>query len=102
VFRARVTACGYEQIDGEHFDSTEIAAPVVSEMMIHILFILIMMALLHAQLMDVFFAFLLGHFNPKYKMYMRVPRGFEKFYPPGVVLLLKRTLYGIHQAAMAF
>jgi hypothetical protein len=102
IFRARVTARGYEQIDGEHFDSTEIAAPVVAEMTIHILFILIMMALLHAQLMDVIGAFLLGHFNPKHKMYMRVPRGFEKFYPPGVVLLLERTLYGTRQAAMAF
>jgi Reverse transcriptase (RNA-dependent DNA polymerase) len=102
VFRARVTARGYEQIDGEHFDSTEIAAPVVAEMTIHVLWILIMMALLHAQLMDVIGAFLLGQFNPKHKMYMRVPRGFEKFYPPGVVLLLERTLYGTRQAAMAF
>jgi hypothetical protein len=31
VFRARVTARGYEQIDGEHFDANDIAAPVVSE-----------------------------------------------------------------------
>jgi hypothetical protein len=48
VFSARVTAHGYEQIDGEHFDSTEIVAPVVPEMTIHILLILIMKAVLHA------------------------------------------------------
>jgi Reverse transcriptase (RNA-dependent DNA polymerase) len=35
-------------------------------------------------------------------MFMRVPKGFEKFYPPDVVLLLERTLYGTKQAAMAF
>jgi hypothetical protein len=52
IFRARVTAIGYEQIDGKHFDSTKIAAPVVAEMTIHILYILIMMALPHAQLMN--------------------------------------------------
>jgi Reverse transcriptase (RNA-dependent DNA polymerase) len=52
--------------------------------------------------MDVIGAFLLGHFNPKHKMYMGVPRGFEKFYPPGVVLLLERMLYGTRQAVMAF
>jgi hypothetical protein len=42
--------------------------------------------------MDIIDAFLLGHFNPKHKMYMRVPRGFEKFYPPGVVLLLENSI----------
>jgi hypothetical protein len=45
VFRARVTAHGYEQIDGEHFNSTEIAAPIVSEMAIHILLILTTMGI---------------------------------------------------------
>jgi Reverse transcriptase (RNA-dependent DNA polymerase) len=52
--------------------------------------------------MDVIPAFLLGRLNPKHKMYMRVPRGFEKFYPLDVVLLLERTIYGTRQAAMAF
>jgi hypothetical protein len=52
--------------------------------------------------MDAIGAFLLGHFNPKHRMYMRVPRGFETFYPPGVVLLLEHTLYGMRQGAMAF
>jgi Reverse transcriptase (RNA-dependent DNA polymerase) len=33
---------------------------------------------------------------------MRVSKGFEKFYPPDVVLLLERTLYGTKQADMAF
>jgi hypothetical protein len=35
-------------------------------------------------------------------MYVDVPRGFEKHYPQGVVLLLLRTLYGTKQAAIQF
>ena len=101
-FRARVTARGFEQIDGEHYDLLDIAAPVVSELTIHILFIIIAMAQLYAEVMDVCGAFLLGKFDPKHKMYMRVPKGFEKFYAANVVLLLLRTLYGTKQAAMAF
>jgi Reverse transcriptase (RNA-dependent DNA polymerase) len=60
TFCAQVTARGYEQIDGEQYDSSEIAAPVVSEITIHIILILIVMAALEAQLMDVIAAFLLG------------------------------------------
>jgi hypothetical protein len=52
VFRARVTACGFKQIDGEHFDSSDIAVPVVSELTIHVFFILITMAQLYTELMD--------------------------------------------------
>jgi hypothetical protein len=40
VFRARLTARGFEQVDGIHFDSSEIAAPVVSEITIHVVMIL--------------------------------------------------------------
>jgi hypothetical protein len=101
-FRARVTAHGFEQIDGEQYDSSDIAAPVVSEITIHILFILIAMAQMYAELLDVCGAFLLGKFDAHHKMYMKVPKGFEKFYANGVVLLLMRTLYGTKQAAMAF
>jgi hypothetical protein len=52
------------------------------------------MAAWYAYVLDVVGAFLLGKFDPKHKMYMRVPRGFEKFYPDHVVLLLMKTLYG--------
>jgi hypothetical protein len=33
---------------------------------------------------------------------MKVPRGFEKFYPNDVVLKLKKCIYGLKQATMAF
>ena len=100
--RARVTARGFEQIDGEHYDENDKAAPVVCEATIRIMFILILMAGWWAEVIDVVGAFLLGEFDPKHKMYLWVPQGFERFYPDDVVLRLKRTLYGTKQAAMAF
>jgi hypothetical protein len=33
---------------------------------------------------------------------MGVPRGFERFYPPNVVLLLLKTIYGLKQAAFEY
>jgi Reverse transcriptase (RNA-dependent DNA polymerase) len=71
--RARVTFRGFEQIDGEHFDMNNKAAPVVTEATIRIVFTLILMAAWYPYILDVVGAFLLGKFDPKHKMYMRVP-----------------------------
>jgi hypothetical protein len=102
TFRARLNARGFEQIDGEHFDADDKAAPVVSEITIRIIFVILIMAIWTAELMDVRGAFLHGDFDPKHHMYMYVPQGFEAFYPSNVVLLLLHTLYGTVQAAMQF
>ena len=100
--RARLVARGFEQVDGDHFRSDELAAPVVNDMTIRIVFILMIMAKYCGELMDVRGAFLLGEFGKEEKLYMEVPKGFEKFYPIGVVLLLLKTIYGLKQAAYAF
>ena len=51
--------------------------------------------------MDINGEFLHGHFKNGEIIHMLVPKGFEKYYPSDVVLLLLRTLYGLKQAAMA-
>jgi Reverse transcriptase (RNA-dependent DNA polymerase) len=53
-------------------------------------------------IVDVNGAFLHGKFKDKHKMYMAVPKGFEKYYSSGMVLLLLKTLYGTKQAALQF
>ena len=56
-----------------------------------------------ARVADVKGAFLLGEFDEKdQQIYIKVPEGFQKFYPKNSVLLLKRTLYGLKQAAREF
>jgi hypothetical protein len=47
-------------------------------------------------------AFLHGKFNNGEKIYIKIPFGFEEFYDNNKVLLLKKCLYGLKQAAMAF
>ena len=56
------------------------------------------MARMYAKLNDVHGAFLEGLFSHGEKLYMNVPKGFEKFYPIDVVLLLLKTPYGLKQA----
>jgi hypothetical protein len=51
---------------------------------------------------DVKDTFLHGKFEDGKVIYMKVPRGFEKFHPDYVVLKLKKCIYGIKQAMMAF
>jgi hypothetical protein len=100
--RARLTARGYEQIDGLHFDSTDTSAPVVNDTTIRIVFVLMIMAGWTAMLLDVRGAFMNLRFKDDEKLYMYIPDGFEKWYPNNVVLLLTKTLYGLKQAAMQF
>ncbi len=55
-----------------------------------------------ANVMDVKRAFLYGEFEDSEKIYIKFPLRFEKFYLSDTVLLLKKTLYSIKQAVMAF
>jgi hypothetical protein len=100
--RARMTARGYEQVNGEHYSETDKSSPVVAELTIKMIFMLIMVAGWYAELVDVRGAFLNGHFEPEHTMYLHVPKGFEQYYPTNVVLLLLKAIYGTKQAAIQF
>ncbi len=54
-----------------------------------------------AHVVDVKGAFLYGEFEDGEKIYIKIPLGLEQFYPSDTVLLLKKTLYGLKQGAMA-
>lgn len=101
-YRARLNARGFEQIDGIHYDEDSKSSPVVSEMTIKMILTLIAMGKWHGLIKDVVGAFLHGEFEKDRKMYMGVPQGFEEWYDPDVVLLLKKTLYGTKQAAARY
>jgi hypothetical protein len=61
-----------------------------------------LMADWHGRIMDVKGAFLHREFKSSEVIYMKMPHGFEKFYPEDVVLKLKKCIYKLKQAAMAF
>lgn len=102
VLRARVNAPGFEQHPGEHYDKTGISSPVVNEASIFIILILIIMGGMYGELNDVKGAFLNGLFSQGERLYMYVPKGFEKFYATDVVLLLLKRIYGLKQAAFEY
>ena len=101
-FRARLNARGYEQIDGIHYDEDTKAAPVTNETTIKIILILMAMTGWYAHVLDVQGAFLNGRFEEGETLYLNVPEGFEDHYDSSMVLKLKRTIYGLKQAAFAF
>jgi hypothetical protein len=103
TYRARLNARGYEQVDGEHYQSHSISSPVSNEVTIRIVFTLMLMAGWVGELLDLKGAFLHGDFEDEKDVYLKVPEGFEQYYDPRIfVLLLMQTLYGLKQAAKAF
>ena len=100
--RGRVVVRGFKQIEGEHFDNSNIHAPVANGITIRIVFTIMIMGRLEAEVVDVDGAFLHGEFEPGERVYIKIPEGWEKFYDKDEVLLLCKTLYGTRQAAMAF
>jgi hypothetical protein len=60
------------------------------------------MANWQGQIVDVKGTFLHREFEDGEVIYMKVPHGFEKFYSDDVVVKLKKCIYGLKQAAMAF
>jgi Reverse transcriptase (RNA-dependent DNA polymerase) len=102
-FRARINARGYEQVDGIHYDSSSIAAPVTNDVTIRIMYTLATLANWKAYVVDVQGAFLNGHFQEEETLYLKIPEGFEdKYDKNSQVLKLNRTIYGLKQAATAF
>jgi hypothetical protein len=102
TLRKRVNVRGFKQIDGQHYNGTSISAPVTNAMTIRIALTIMLMQGRIAHVMDVKGAFLYGEFEDGEKIYIKIPLGFEQFYQSNTVLLLKKTLHGFKQAAMAF
>jgi hypothetical protein len=102
TYRARLNGRGFEQVPGVHYDPKSIAAPVVALTTVRIVFIIMLMAEWHGHVIDVRGAFLKGDFGNGELLYLQVPKGMERWYGEDVFLLLRKTLYGLKQAAYRF
>jgi Reverse transcriptase (RNA-dependent DNA polymerase) len=102
IYCAQVTAQGYEQVNGVHYDEDSKASPVVNKATILITFVLMLLAGWVGYIVDINVAFLHGQFEERHKIYLSVSKGFKKYYGSDVVLLLQQTLYGTKQAALQF
>ena len=101
--RGRLNARGYEQVDGSHYASDSIAAPVTNPITVRIVLMLYCMNKTWiAAIIDVEGAFLQGRFANGEELYIEVPDGFQEWYPGDVVLRMNVPLYGTKQAAYCF
>jgi hypothetical protein len=102
-YRARLAARGFKQVQGAHYDPDTKSSPVACDATIRTVLTLGTMAGWEFHVVDVQGAFLNGEFEDGEQIYMTVPDGFKRYYDPKkYVLLLRRTLYGLIQAALAF
>ena len=102
VLRGRINARGFKQVEGRHYEGTTISSPVTNAATNRIVLMLMVMAGMIAHVVNVKGAFLHGDFEDGKKIHMKTPMGFEKHFPERSVILLKKCLYGLKQAAKAF
>jgi hypothetical protein len=70
-FQAQLTARGYKQIDGKHYNSHNIAAPIITDVTICTIITLMVMADWKGYLMDINRAFLKDKFKKHKLIYMK-------------------------------
>ena len=63
MYRARLNARGYKQVEGLHYDAANIASPMTNDMSIRIIMVLALMAGWVAKIVDIKGAFLHGEFD---------------------------------------
>ncbi len=95
-------ARGFKQVEGQHYNGMTISSPVTNSATIRIVLTLMIIASMLEHVVDVKGAFLHGEFEDGEIIHMKVLQGFKKHFPEGSVLLLKKCLYGLKQAAKEF
>ena len=101
-YHARLAAWGFKQTHGKSFEYHDISSPIVHDITVRIVLTILLMSGWAAHIVDVNGAYLLGEFRENEHIYMKVPKGFERFYSSDVLLYLRKTLYGVKNAAKAF
>jgi len=96
--KARLVAKGFFQIEGIDFD--QIFSPVVRYESICLLLVAAVLEGWHIEGLDVKSAFLYGQLDEE--IYMEQPKGFKIHSQERKVLRLRRAIYGLKQAALAW
>jgi hypothetical protein len=86
--RATLFSRGYGQVDGQHYEFSNISSPVTNYANIRIIMVLLIIFKWSAQLFDAKEAFLCGNFTNGEEIYIEFPEGFEELYGAYVLLLL--------------
>ncbi len=97
-----INARGFKQVEGVHYNKIKTHTPVTNAGTIQIVLIIMIMADWQGQIVDVTGAFLHEEFKDSEVIYMKVPRGFEKFYLDDAVLKLNKCIHRLKQGVMSF
>src|SRR6201988_5570594 len=96
--KARLVAKGFSQVEGINYD--EIFSPVVRFETVRMMIALVALKGWHIRGRDVKTAFFYGELEEE--LYMEQPEGFKVKGQEGKVMRLKRAIYGLKQAALAW
>jgi hypothetical protein len=77
TYCARLNARGYKQVDGIHYDTSNISSPVTNDATIRIIMVLMIIFKWSAKVVDVKGAFLCGSLKDGEEIFMEVQEGFE-------------------------
>jgi hypothetical protein len=102
TLHGRINLRGFKQVKGQHFGASSISAPVMNGMTIELVLMFMLASGGIAHMVDIKGAFLHGKFKDGEKIYIKIPLEFKEFYDDDTVLLLKKCLYGLKQAAIVF
>ncbi len=80
-YQARLVARGFQQVEGQHYNTTAISLPVTIDTAIRMVLTIMLVVKYKARVMDVKGAFLKGDFKNNEEAYMTVPKGFKEHYP---------------------
>ena len=86
TYKARCNMQGFEQNDGEHYDSHSISSPVTNDVSIRVMFVIMLMLSWYAYILDVNGAFLHGRFRNGEVIYSEIPDGFKSKWDPRIWL----------------
>ena len=89
--RDRLNAHGFKQVDGQSYDSVNIHAFFTNNVTVRLVLVWVLLADYVAHIVDVKGVFLHGKFEKGEKVHMKIPEGWEGFYPPNTILLLLCT-----------
>jgi hypothetical protein len=98
--KARLVALGYMQVKGRDF--FESFSPTCNHVSIRLILALTAMPGWHALDLDAESAFVSNTLPDDEKVYMKPPPGYEIKYGKGKVLRLRKSLYGLCQAALSY
>ena len=88
VHRARMNMRGFEQVDGQHYNSDDTNSPVTNDLSIRIMLVLMLMTNWVGYLMDIKGAFLHGEFDNGEQIHTEIPEGFESKWDPKIWMWL--------------